>query len=1047
MDRRRPFWAVLSIAALMLSAFPTFAQGSGDDSGPLRRIGGWSFGEALGVAYDAPRDLLYLGSGGAVLVLDIADVAHPEQVSDDILTEGLVTGLRYDATTERLYVAAGLAGLQIWDVQTPDSPQRLSALEVPSSANPSPVRNVDLYGDFALLECESSGAASVDVSDPLDPILIATNGSMGTPANDIHVSSDGYLHSVGSEYYVRIPIEPDGNIPGVGGLHLGPTRVVFGTEDAAFIEDYGDLIILDLQTPGTPHMSTTDVGYFYDMAVAGNLAYLGGGSDFNIYDVSDLSSPTLVGTLGVGADKLEVAGSYAYLADRATGFHAVDITDPATPLEVGAYDTPGWSRTTCLEGDRAYVAQGDDGVFILDLTDPGNPAQVGFYDSPGTAYDVKVVGDLAFVADYDGGLRVVDVSDPAVPGELGVGAMDNAYVLAVMGDYAYVVDNVLNEPDWLRVFDVSDPANPTELGSLLMEDDVLELDISGDYLFAAVDDSGMRVVGVSDPAAPVEVGAFQALNTFDVSVRGDYAYLASADWNGGFMTLDVSDPTQPVLLGSFNDQGWFHPFDMAVVGDFAYVSDPTFTSSPLMMLYIADPTAPVQVGSYAPPGDLLDITARDSLVYVSDGASGLLVLANDIFSVPGGGVGWREQESGTSHNLRSVHFVDPVSGWIAGDYGTILRTTDGGVEWMPKDGGTGEDLFTVFFADDQTGWVGGREGVILKTTDGGESWTPQTSGTGQQIRSIQFLDAALGWAVGGGGTILKTTDGGTTWLPKVSGATGYLMSVCFVDSTHGWIAGGSGEDALTLKTTDGGENWRAVYPPTSLVSLNSVHFVNEDVGWLVGYDAAIFKSIDGGDTWVEQYNDAGTMYASFSSVYAINEHTAWAVGYTGVYGRSMKTMNRGDNWTELLGGNGEALSSVFFVDQNNGWAVGHYGTILAATTNEGTKNFVTDVASGPSTPQARSGHVGLAQNYPNPFNPSTTIRYDLPEPCRVSVKIYDVAGRLVSVLKDQVAEGAGRHEVAWEGRDRSGRTVAAGVYFYRLEAGTTSETRRMVLLK
>jgi len=89
----------------------------------------------------------------------------------------------------------------------------------------------------------------------------------------------------------------------------------------------------------------------------------------------------------------------------------------------------------------------------------------------------------------------------------------------------------------------------------------------------------------------------------------------------------------------------------------------------------------------------------------------------------------------------------------------------------------------------------------------------------------------------------------------------------------------------------------------------------------------------------------------------------------------------------------------------------------------------------------------LHPNVPNPFNPVTTIGYDLPAPARVDLRIFDLAGRLVQVLRQGVNEAAGRRQAVWDGRDRFGRPAAAGVYFYRLEAGEFDQTRRMLLIK
>ncbi len=85
--------------------------------------------------------------------------------------------------------------------------------------------------------------------------------------------------------------------------------------------------------------------------------------------------------------------------------------------------------------------------------------------------------------------------------------------------------------------------------------------------------------------------------------------------------------------------------------------------------------------------------------------------------------------------------------------------------------------------------------------------------------------------------------------------------------------------------------------------------------------------------------------------------------------------------------------------------------------------------------------------HPNPFNPSTQIAYDLPRSARVSVTVYDVAGRLVRVIRDDVPTEAGSHAEAWDGMNNSGARLASGVYLCRLEVDGEVFSRRMVLLK
>jgi len=91
--------------------------------------------------------------------------------------------------------------------------------------------------------------------------------------------------------------------------------------------------------------------------------------------------------------------------------------------------------------------------------------------------------------------------------------------------------------------------------------------------------------------------------------------------------------------------------------------------------------------------------------------------------------------------------------------------------------------------------------------------------------------------------------------------------------------------------------------------------------------------------------------------------------------------------------------------------------------------------------------IRLEGSYPNPFNPQTTIAFELPKREAVTLRVFDIAGRLVKSLISAEPHTPGRHEVVWNGRDESGRQVASGTYFYRLEAGSYSETKRMVLIK
>ena len=90
--------------------------------------------------------------------------------------------------------------------------------------------------------------------------------------------------------------------------------------------------------------------------------------------------------------------------------------------------------------------------------------------------------------------------------------------------------------------------------------------------------------------------------------------------------------------------------------------------------------------------------------------------------------------------------------------------------------------------------------------------------------------------------------------------------------------------------------------------------------------------------------------------------------------------------------------------------------------------------------------TNLGANYPNPFNPSTTIPFSLAREGHVTLRIYDVTGRVVATLVDGV-QPTGTHEERWDGHADSGATVSSGVYFARLDGDGIRRTRKMVLLK
>jgi len=101
---------------------------------------------------------------------------------------------------------------------------------------------------------------------------------------------------------------------------------------------------------------------------------------------------------------------------------------------------------------------------------------------------------------------------------------------------------------------------------------------------------------------------------------------------------------------------------------------------------------------------------------------------------------------------------------------------------------------------------------------------------------------------------------------------------------------------------------------------------------------------------------------------------------------------------------------------------------------------------GNDDPGAPAIVTELRGNYPNPFNPSTTITFSVKESAPVTIGVYNVKGQLVKTLVNE-EKASGNHSVVWDGRDNNGRSVSSGVYFYKMNAGKYSSTRKMIMMK
>lgn len=295
-----------------------------------------------------------------------------------------------------------------------------------------------------------------------------------------------------------------------------------------------------------------------------------------------------------------------------------------------------------------------------------------------------------------------------------------------------------------------------------------------------------------------------------------------------------------------------------------------------------------------------------------------------------------EQNSGTTENLNEVKFVSINIGYIVGNNGTMLKTTDGGNTWNPLSVGSFENLTSVCFLDNEIGFVSGV-GFVLKTNDGGITWeTLDLNITSSS--EIYFIDNLIGF-IGTANKIYKTTDGGDNWAEvELIGVNNFntIYEIEFITNTTGYAINTKG----ILETIDGGQVWTQkiddVHPDYNGANiLTSFEIINKNVAHFGSpYYVGLYTTLDGLESLSFKELHIGAIEFPTSEIgFAIDSITPLNI---------IKTIDGGENWSRIFNEqNGNRLTDMHFVNENKGWIIGWDGTIFH-TTNGGDLTSIID---------------------------------------------------------------------------------------------------------
>lgn len=262
--------------------------------------------------------------------------------------------------------------------------------------------------------------------------------------------------------------------------------------------------------------------------------------------------------------------------------------------------------------------------------------------------------------------------------------------------------------------------------------------------------------------------------------------------------------------------------------------------------------------------------------------------------------------------LNDVFLVNQDVGWIVGNKGIILYTSDGGQNWVRKSTLFNYDFLKVFFYDQDRGWIGTANGRILITTNGGNDWIEVLiSPDFTYFDAIYFTSPFVGHISVGkykAVYIMRTTDGGLTWTKKDSLVSATTASrwydIDFYNDNLGVVVGDK-KDAQRY-TTDGGQTWLKSTPindnffrdQRSVHWLNSTDVISLGEGnefW--GVVTPIYKSTDGGKNWAKKTQYPQNNYDRVRDAYFKNSLEGIAVGNNGFsFAYITRTTDGGETW-------------------------------------------------------------------------------------------------------------------------------------------------------
>jgi photosystem II stability/assembly factor-like uncharacterized protein len=402
---------------------------------------------------------------------------------------------------------------------------------------------------------------------------------------------------------------------------------------------------------------------------------------------------------------------------------------------------------------------------------------------------------------------------------------------------------------------------------------------------------------------------------------------------------------------------------------------------------------------------------------------------------------WELRNNGIDTQSGIAWAIDALdSNYAVIGYNGFYKTTDGGLNWTHPDIPVEASIVDIEMVDEQTIIYGSTNGMIYKSTDGGNTWSQKffNSSLTTFINYVKMFDAdkgiAMGDALSGGlpAVFIKTTDGGESWVSINNNAFGGYSGdtwrrIDFTDEHTGYFYESGINPQALYKTTDGGSSWNIVdsYPLVALIN-----FYDDQIGlFAIIPEYIVYRTVDGAISW----SPSSLVFPAWLGDFEFlpdDPSKIWFASKSKLY---FSDDTAATFQEQFISSESIYIRDIHCVDEKTVWLLADNGLVFRNTNG----NKITGISEDlkPLT------DFRLYQNYSNPFNPSTIIRYNLPVRSSVLLTVYDILGNEIEILVNE-ERTAGTHTISWNAGD-----LPSGIYFYKLNTGSFTETKKMILMK